>query len=61
MELFLKLLAIVETCGLVFGLFFAAKGIKAKKEDPSRKGYLRRAGIYIGIYLVLNALRNFVF
>ena len=58
MELFLKLLAIVETCGLVFGLFFAAKGIK---EDPSRKGYLRRAGIYIGIYLVLNVLRNFVF
>ena len=27
MELFLKILAIVETCGLVFGLFFAAKGI----------------------------------
>ena len=61
MDFLTLVLGLVETGALLAALMFATVAMKAKKEDPSRKGYLRRAGIYIGIYLVLNVLRNFVF
>jgi hypothetical protein len=56
MEIILKLMAIVETCALVFGLIFATKGIKAKDNAQERKTHYRRAGIYIGVFLLLNIL-----
>lgn len=61
METLIKLLALVETCALVFGLIYATKGIKAKNDEIQRKGHYRRAGIYIGIYLMLNILRRLFF
>ena len=61
MDFLIKLLALVETCALVFGLIFATKGIKSKEDLNERKAYYRRAGIYIAIYLVLNILRRFLF
>ena len=61
METLIKLLALVETCALVFGLLYATRGIKAKDDTLVRKQHYRRAGIYIAIYLVLNILRRVLF
>ena len=61
MDFLMKLLVLVETCALVFGLIFATKAIKAKDDAIARKGHYRRAGIYILVYLALNALRLFLF
>ena len=61
METLVKILFIVETCALVFGLLFATKGIKAKNDDMARKAHYRRAAVYIGVYLLLGILRRFLF
>ncbi len=61
MELLIKILGAVETCALVFGLLYATRAIKAKGNDAERKPNYRRAGIYIGIFLVLTLLRHLVF
>lgn len=61
METLIKILAIVESCALVFGLLFATKGIKAKNDELARKGHYRRAAVYFGVYLLLNLLRRFLF
>ena len=61
MEILSKILMLVETCALVFGLLFATKAIKAKDDAIARKAHYRRAGIYLIVYLLLNVLRMFLF
>ena len=61
MEILSKILMLVETCALVFGLLFATKAIKAKDDAIARKAHYRRAGIYLIVYLLLNVLRQFLF
>ncbi len=61
MDILSKILMLVETCALVFGLIFATKAIKAKDDAIARKAHYRRAGIYIFVYLVLNVLRLYLF
>ena len=61
MDILSKILMLVETCALVFGLIFATKAIKAKEDAIARKAHYRRAGIYLIVYLVLNMLRMFLF
>ena len=61
MDILSKILMLVETCALVFGLIFATKAIKAKDDAIARKAHYRRAGIYLIVYLLLNVLRMFLF
>lgn len=60
MDVVIKILSIVQICALVFGLLYATKGIKTKNDEMVRKGHYRRAGIYIGVYLLMNVLRLFL-
>ena len=58
MDLVAKLLFLVETCMLVFGLLFATKAIKNRDDMMQRKVYTRRFAMYIGLFLVLFIVRN---
>lgn len=57
MDVVIKILSIVQIGALVFGLLYATKGIKTKNDEMVRKGHYCRAGIYIGVYLLMNVLR----
>ena len=51
--------AIVETAALLGALVFATRAMKEKKNADAQKSAMKKAGIFICIYLVLNVLRNY--
>lgn len=59
MTLITYILAIVETAALLACLVFVTKGMKEKKDTAARKGYYRKAAIFVAVYLALNVLRNY--
>lgn len=50
--------AIVETAALLGALVFATRAMKEKKNEPAKKTAMKKAGIFLLVYLVLNILRN---
>ena len=50
--------AIVETAALLGALVFATRAMKEKKDQPAKKSAMKKAGIFLLVYLVLNVLRN---
>lgn len=50
--------AIVETAALLGALVFATRAMKAEKASQEKKDQMKKAGIFLFVYLVLNFLRN---
>ena len=57
MELSTDLLALAVLVALVITLLFATKAIKSRDNKVQQKIHLRKAGVFLMLYLVLNLLR----
>ena len=50
--------AVVETGALLLALVYATRALKTKDNEVAKKAAKKKSVMFLGIYLVLNFLRN---
>ena len=50
--------AVVETGALLIALVYATRALKTKDNEVAKKDAKKKSVMFLGIYLVLNFLRN---